>query len=370
MSADSAGRQVGARRWRARPRAARAARAPDRRARSASAAASDREDGEVVASTSGAGAARSGHSRAGRSIVGYPPRRNKPPRRSLADRAPHRPDARASRSRDHAPRRRARAWSAAAWSPSRCTTGACAGRFLPALEAALEGRTHRRRSIVGASTCSSALPHRASRHAARPPRHDRQPARVPRGRRPAGRTTTSTSRSTAAARCATTTRAASARCSGSRATRRGHPLLAPLGAEPFDAEASTPTASIAGTRGRRVAIKLALMDNHARRRRGQHLRERGAVPRGHPADPRRRAAVARYAWRHSWTRCARRWPTRSPGRQHAARLRRQPRRARRLPARVLRLRPRRRALPRLRHRRSAPSARASARRSTARAARR
>ena len=98
------------------------------------------------------------------------------------------------------------------------------------------------------------------------------------------------------------------------------------------------------------AIKLALMDNHIVVGVGQHLCERSAVPRGHPADDAAptvsRARLARLvdevrAVLHGGDR---------EGRQHAARLRGRSRRARLFPARLLRLRPRRRAVPGLRNR--------------------
>ena len=82
-------------------------------------------------------------------------------------------------------------------------------------------------------------------------------ARTPAARR---RTTTSTSCSRTERRCATTIRAASARCSGSPPAVERHPLLASLGPEPFDAAFDADYLWRA-TRSRSAAIKLALMDN-------------------------------------------------------------------------------------------------------------
>ena len=62
-----------------------------------------------------------------------------------------------------------------------------------------------------------------------------------------------------------------------------HPLLARLGPEPFDAGFDADYL-LARDAPRRAAIKLALMDNHLVVGVGQHLRERVAVPRRHPAD--------------------------------------------------------------------------------------
>ena len=71
----------------------------------------------------------------------------------------------------------------------------------------------------------------------------------------------STSCSSTGSRCATTTRAASARCCGSPDTAERHPLLRRLGPEPLDGTFDADYLWKA-TRGRRAAIKLALMDNH------------------------------------------------------------------------------------------------------------
>ena len=89
-----------------------------------------------------------------------------------------------------------------------------------------------------------------------------------------------------------------------------HPLLRDLGPEPladgFDGDTLWTAAACAQRAGQDAAD-----GQHGRRRRGQHLRERGAVPRGHPPDDRRPARVACRAWRDSPTRCARCSPRRS-----------------------------------------------------------
>ena len=126
-----------------------------------------------------------------------------------------------------------------------------------------------------------------------------------------------------------------------------HPLLAALGPEPFD-PAFDAAYLHRETRRRSAAIKLALMDNHLVVGVGQHLRERIAVPRRHPADDRRPPADP------PSTRAARRRRAGNADRGDRQGwidpqgLRGQPRRARLLPARLLRLRAGGAAVPRLR----------------------
>jgi formamidopyrimidine-DNA glycosylase len=130
-------------------------------------------------------------------------------------------------------------------------------------------------------------------------------------------------------------------------TANGHPLLDALGPEPFD-PAFDADYLWRVTRKRRAAIKLALMDNHivtgvgniyaneALFRAGiRPSAAAGKLSKARPRETRRRRSLR-----------ARRGDCQ--GRQHAARLRRIGWRRRLLPARLLRLRPRRCAVPRLR----------------------
>ena len=151
------------------------------------------------------------------------------------------------------------------------------------------GRVDRRASTVAASTCCSVsargalLVHLGMTGSLRV-WHERAAAR--------GRTTTSTSCSTTAPCCATTTRGVSARCCGCAAPADGHPLLDDLGPEPFDPR-STPVICGACTRKPARGDQARADGQPPRRRRRQHLRERGAVPRRHPSVARRRDACRR-----------------------------------------------------------------------------
>ena len=125
------------------------------------------------------------------------------------------------------------------------------------------------------------------------------------------RTITSTSFSTTARCCAITIRAASARCCGSPSANDGHPLLAALG----------PGALRPGLRRRLPVahdahaprVDQARADGQPRRHgRRQHLRERGAVSRRHPAGRRARAGCRRRGSRGSSTPCATYFAPRSP----------------------------------------------------------
>ena len=116
-----------------------------------------------------------------------------------------------------------------------------------------------------------------------------QPARGAAPHRRASRTITSTCCSTPASRCASTTRAASAACCTPRATATSTRCCEDLAPEPLDARHSTATYLWRVTRRRRVVDQDTADEQPPGRRRRQHLRERGAVPRAHPPAARRRA---------------------------------------------------------------------------------
>ena len=140
-----------------------------------------------------------------------------------------------------------------------------------------------------------------------------------------------------------------------------------LGPEPFD-PAFDADYLWRATRRRTAAIKLALMDNHLVVGVGNIYANESLFRAGiRPTTPANRVsqAAARAARRRGPRDADRRD---RQGRIDAARLRRQPRRARLLPARLLRLRPRGLPCRRLRHRHPRRSGRAAARRSIARAA--
>ena len=125
-----------------------------------------------------------------------------------------------------------------------------------------------------------------------------------------------------------------------------HPLLRPLGPEPFDAGFD---AERCGARraAASAAIKLALMDNRLVVGVGNIYANEALFRAGiRPTTPAGRLSPAALrAPRRVGARGAGRGDRQ--GRQHATRLRRLERRARLLPARLLRLRPRGLAVPRL-----------------------
>ena len=146
-----------------------------------------------------------------------------------------------------------------------------------------------------------------------------------------------------------------------------HPLLRDLGPEPFD-PAFNADYFWRATRSRSAAIKLALMDSHLVVGVRQHLRKRIAVsaPESgrHPCEQ-GLAATACTAGRRGPGSADR---GHRKGRQHVARLRGRPRGAGLFPARLLRLRSRRRTVPGLRNRHPASDDWARGPPSTARAA--
>ena len=192
------------------------------------------------------------------------------------------------------------------------------------------------------------------RHAARPSRHDRQPAGVhdPPPRSPHDHVDIVLD-------SGVTLRYHDPRRFGAMLwlppPAEAHPLLAALGPEPFDAAFDADYLWRATAR-RTAAIKLALMDNHLVVGVGNIYANESLFRAGiRPTTPAHRVSRPRLG-------AARRRGPRDAGRRDrqgridAARLRRQPGRARLLPARLLRLRPAGPAVPRLRHRHPADPA--------------
>ncbi len=192
-------------------------------------------------------------------------------------------------------------------------------------------------------------------HAARPSRDDRQPPRVPAAARAPHRTITSTSCSTTARCFAITTRAGSARCCGCAGPPADHPLLASLGPEPFDA-AFDADYFWRATRSRTAAIKLALMDNGLVVGVGNIYANEALFRAGiRPTTPAHRVSRPRLARLVDEVRAVLTEAIAKGGstlRDYVDASGR----AGLFPARLLRVRPRRRALPGLRHRDPAPAA--------------
>ena len=139
------------------------------------------------------------------------------------------------------------------------------------------------------------------------------------------------------------------RRAGARRRRAATRSSPPGSASSRSTARSTGAALRALARGRRAPIKAFLLDQRRDRRRRQHLRRRGAVPRADPpAAPGRPLTRAQYdALARRRARRADRRPRR--GRRDDRRLPPPRRRRRRLPGRVPRPPPRGRAVPALRH---------------------
>ena len=192
-------------------------------------------------------------------------------------------------------------------------------------------------------------------HAARPSRDDRQPPRVPAAARAPHRTTTSTSCSTTVRCFAITTRAGSARCCGSRARPRTIRCSRASGRS-RSTPRSTRTTSGARRASRTAAIKLALMDNGLVVGVGNIYANEALFRAGiRPTTPAHRVSRPRLARLVDEVRAVLTEAIAKGGstlRDYVDASGR----AGLFPARLLRVRPRRRAVPRLRHRDPAPAA--------------